>query len=472
MNMNAKVPALKMLRQPSGRRVDTSLALTVGVVLAALLFAVLVGSMAGQGSWLFLGLFVGVLPVIRWPIEVALGLYALMLPFDSLTALGEGKTGTTLNLLIGAIAGAAILGIGLMRNRLRWPPRAAWLWLLFLGWNILSAAWALQTDVALHELVTSISLVLLYLAVVSWRATEKEFSRLTYLTIAGGCAASWTTIYLFSSGVSYLTFSRASLIVAGRETNPDRLAASLLLPLALVIAELLEAKNWKGKTLATLAAASLGYAILLTMSRASLVAAAVILGVYAVRMGFNRRIFIMGGLLLCLTVFMPANFFERIRDSLLTGGDGRLDIWRAGFTVLKKYWLLGAGFANFPVAYTDFAGFAKNFSGYGRGAHNAYLQVAVELGIVGVVLLALVLYAHFRQFWLLRSAEGELPASMVAVEAASWAMLAFSFFADMLWEKAFWMVLMFSLMAIRTRQHSELAPKSREIGESAYGRRH
>lgn len=473
MNMNADLPFLRMFHQTSSRRVDTSL-VTVGVVAAAILFAVLVGSMAGQGSWLFLGLLVGALLAILWPIEVALGLYALLLPFNSVTALGQEQSGTTLNLLVGAMAGAAILGTGLMRNRLRWPPRAAWLWLLFLGWNFLTVAWALRSDVALHELVTPVSVILLYLAAVSWPITEKQLSRLSYLTVAGGCAASWIVIYLFSSGVNWrVGTSRASLMIAGQETNPDRLAALLILPLALATAEFLEAKNWWGKTMATLAAASLAYAMLITMSRACLVAMAVIFGVYALRMGFTRRVFIMLGVLSCMTALMPATFFERLRNALDTGGDGRLDIWLAGFAALKKYWLLGAGFANFPVAYSDFAGLAKSFRGYDRASHNMYLQVGVELGIVGVVLLALVLYTHFRQFWQVRSAEGNWPASIVALEAASWALLAFGLFGDLLWEKGFWLVLMFSLMAIRSRQHStELARKPGEIGELAYGRRY
>lgn len=453
MNMNAKAPALKMLHQTSGRGLNQAWVLTLGSVLATLLVAVLAGSMAGQGSWLFLGLLVSALPVILWPIDMALGLYALMLPFDSVTAMGEAKTGVTLNLVVGAMAGAAILGAGLIRNHLRLPPRAAWLWTLFLGWNLMTVAWALQTNLALHELVTPVSLVLLYLATVSWPATEKQLARLNYLTILGGSCASCAVIYLFSTGVSYRAWSsRASLVIAGRETNPDHLATLLLLPLTLVIAEFLEAKNWRRKAFATVITGILGYAILLTMSRAALVAIAVMLGVYALRMGFNRRVFILGGALLCLTVFMPAIFFERIRTSMLTGGDGRLDIWRAGLAAWKKYWFLGAGFGNFPVAYADFAGFAKVFHGYNRASHNVFLEVAVELGVVGVVLLAVALYAHFRQFWLVRAAEGKLPTSLVALEAVSWAMLAYGFFADMLWDKGFWLVLMFSLMAIRSRE--------------------
>jgi hypothetical protein len=459
---------LKRFPQTTSRRFDARLSLSVGAVVASMAFALLLGKIAGEGEWLYLALAAVAVPVIVWPIEFALGLYAFLIPFDSVTTLGAGTTGTTANLLVGAMCGAAILGTGLMRNRLRWPARAAWMWLVFLGWSAITATWALRTDFALHELATPISLVLLYLAAVSWPITDKQLRWLSRVTIAGGCVASWMVIYLFSSGVSYLAWtSRASLAVAGRETNPDRFAAELLLPLALATAELLSDRNWRGKILAGVASASICYTILITMSRASLVAIAAMLVVFAIRTGVNRRMLLAGSVFVCLVGLMPATFFARIQNMISSGGDGRLDIWKAGLSVWRRYWLFGAGFANFPIAYQDFAGVAPVFHGYNRGSHNTYLQTAAELGIIGTLLLAYTLYAHFHEFSRFRLAEGKFPKSklsflVVGLEAASWAMVAYGLFADLLWEKGFWLVLTFSIMATRSRKEFA-GTRTREI---------
>ena len=53
----------------------------------------------------------------------------------------------------------------------------------------------------------------------------------------------------------------------------------------------------------------------------------------------------------------------------------------------KELWSFGAGLGNFPVAFDRFVGYATHFEGYGRGSHNIYLNVLVELGIVGFALL-------------------------------------------------------------------------------------
>jgi O-Antigen ligase len=470
--MNVRASVLKTFPQDPGQWLEGRVVFVVGAGVALVGFGLFIGNMIGHGAWLYLGLVSVAIPAILWPIEAAVGLYAFMIPFDSVTALGDAKTGTTLNLLVGGMAGAALLGTGLMRHRLRWPSRSAWLWLLFLGWNALTIVWALQPDFALHELLTPISLVLLYLAAVSWPVSEKQLSWLTRATIAGGCVASWMAIYLFSSGVSYLSWtSRASLVVAGRETNPDRFAAELLLPLALVAAELLSARSWWGKMLAGLVSASICYTIFITMSRASLVAIGVMLLVFAVRIGINRRMLIFGFILACLVSLMPSTFFLRLRDMIASGGDGRFDIWAVGWAAWKKYGLWGAGFANFPIAYQDFAGVSRIFRGYSRASHNAFLQTAVELGIVGMLLLAYALYSHFSEFRRLRLAEPSAPKTrlsllLVGLEAAGWAMMAFGFFADILWEKTFWLTLMLSLMAIGT---SRALPAVRRRGVAANG---
>jgi O-antigen ligase len=428
--------------------------------LAVVACAIVLGGLVANQAWLYVGVLVGALLALLWPVQIALGFYAFLLPFDSIAVLGESKSGTTVNWVVGALTAAALLATGVFMRRLELPPKATRIWASLLLWTLITGAWALQPQVAMRQLPTSIAMVSLYVLAVSWRVTKKQFDVLTRLTIGGGCVASLYVIYLDVTGVTWRHLSRASLLVAGRETNPDLMGAVLMLPLSLSMAGFVAARSWLQKTVFLSIAAAIGSAVFLSMSRAALIAVAAIFAVFLIRLGLNRRIMTVLSALLLGLLAMPSTFFSRIQEAVPTGGAGRLDIWSGGISVLKRYWLIGAGLNNFPVAYNDFAGQGRIFEGYGRGSHNMYLNVLCELGIVGFVLLIAGLVAHLRSVQRLRSLTGKIPVQVVGFEAACWAMLVFSFFADDLWSKAFWLDWTLLLMAVRVAEKSHNAPSS------------
>ena len=119
----------------------------------------------------------------------------------------------------------------------------------------------------------------------------------------------------------------------------------------------------------------------------------------------------------------------------------------------QHYGIVGAGLGNFPAAFDQFAGEATHFEGFGRGSHNIYLGVSVELGIVGFLLLvnALRIDLRGRKF-----ADTISPFhAAVACEAAAWGMLVGGFFLDILWKKGFWLV--WILLAVATKMQKARA---------------
>src|SRR5207245_5427962 len=123
-------------------------------------------------------------------------------------------------------------------------------------------------------------------------------------------------------------------------------------------------------------------------------------------------------------------FFLRLEGTLASQGAGRLDIWVLGLALLKRYGLLGAGLDNFPIGYQQFAGLAPHFPyhGYIRGAHNTFLSMAVESGIVGFGLFVAGVITQFRAAQ--RGRVQSLPA-LVSYEAACWGLLTAGFFLDL-----------------------------------------
>src|SRR5690349_17895448 len=102
------------------------------VILAS---AVVLGMVIGEGRWVYLAALVIAPFVLRWPIQVTLGLFTLLVPFENLTVLGVGDAGrTTILWFVGAATIAALLLNGLVSGRLRRPSRAVWWWGAFLLW--------------------------------------------------------------------------------------------------------------------------------------------------------------------------------------------------------------------------------------------------------------------------------------------------------------------------------------------------
>ena len=86
---------------------------------------------------------------------------------------------------------------------------------------------------------------------------------------------------------------------------------------------------------------------------------------------------------------------QRTGNAVSTGGAGRTDIWTVGANIYQSAPVFGVGFANFPIAYTPEVLAASNIhSAYqltGYAPHNIVVGTVVELGPLGLLLLALFL---------------------------------------------------------------------------------
>jgi hypothetical protein len=98
--------------------------------------AVVLGNLVGNERWLPLAFLVAAAFAMLWPIELALGAYAFLLPFASIAVIGESQSGTTVNWVFGALAAIALLGTGLIRQCLELPPLPARIWIVLLLWSL------------------------------------------------------------------------------------------------------------------------------------------------------------------------------------------------------------------------------------------------------------------------------------------------------------------------------------------------
>ncbi len=419
-----------------------------GVLLLAA--AILAAAMVTQ-RWVIAALAPLAALVILWPVEVSLGLFAFLVPFDSIATIGSEVGGPTVTRVVGAGAVLILLAAGFGQRRLQRPPRAALWWGLFIAWGAVTVLWAINPDKALERLPTAASLFMLYLVAVSIKMTEKEVSRVVLLAIAGAVGASILSIQAFLSGAAGV---RSTLISGSSEADPNFLASALLLPFCLAAGEAMSERSIGRKVLMLAASGVIGLAILFTMSRGALLAIAVMVAVYFWQADKKWRVLVPAFIVGAAVLAMPDRFFSRLSGAVADRGAGRLDIWIAGLAALKHYFVQGAGINNFGDAYQYFAGEAPVFRGYYRASHDVYLGTAVELGVLGVAFLVMAFVTQMRSAAAVKS--GPTYSRLLPYRVACWGILAAGLFVDLLWSKQFWFSWMLLAIAVRANSSARL----------------
>ena len=403
-------------------------------IFAVLLLAPFVGWAISNRAWYALGFLVfvviGALGVLS-PMA-AFGAYAFLVPFESVTLVAD-TGGATITKLVGIAAAGALLANAIVRRRFVRPPPVALAVAALFVWVLASFAWAVDLERSQSQLVTAISLVAMYVAAISFQASETQLRRVCVLTAIGGVLAA-AAIVMFGFEADAAGVARGTLSLGEREANANAAAQSLLLPLTLAVAALVSTRSALVRLAGIGGIAIIASGIFLTVSRSSLAAIALMFCLLLYRFRVRWQVLVAVGILGLLVPLMPGVFFDRI-GNVFSGedatGSGRTLIWGVGLDALPQYGIFGAGFANFPVVYNIFSHTTN-----ARGAHNEYLGTWVDLGVIGLVLFVVALVGHLRLGkW---TGSATLRPAAAAAQAACLGFLFIAFFSDVLWRKAFW----------------------------------
>ena len=324
----------------------------------------------------------------RWPL-LSLALVAMFIPIEEVALIdGLGTISRTAAILFAVTYGLPRLG----QLTLRAMPRAGW---LYVAWAILSLGWAISPNAAIAELPTLLQLFILAILVADFVVHRPEIVR-PVLWVYSLSATATALI----AGAAYLTGAVSDdrgVALSGQD--PAQFAALLLPALVFGLFEMFEGKQ---RILGAMVAVITSLGVIVSGTRGAWFAAVVIVLLFILpRFSVRRRVVAVGTVLVLMGVLYQvpgvANLIaERTGTALSTGGAGRTDIWTVGFTIYQSAPVTGVGYANFPISYTAQAvraagvTYASAFV-VGRGPHNLVVGTLVELGPIGLVLLALFL---------------------------------------------------------------------------------
>jgi hypothetical protein len=181
-----------------------------------------------------------------------------------------------------------------------------------------------------------------------------------------------------------------------RILDPNEFAASLLVPLALTLMQFLRARMGLAKIcwLVPLAVLLSGFSV--SGSRGAAVATAAMVVYLFWRSPYRLQLLAVMAAAIIRIAASPIG--QRFMSPTLHTASGRAGIWKVAFASLHQYWLLGAGIGNFDAAYRQYflQVFHPDMLRWDRAAHSIVIGSAVELGIVGLVLVLALFYMEFR----------------------------------------------------------------------------
>jgi O-antigen ligase len=448
------------------------------VALAALFAALLVGALTAADVPLGLGLLMGLCyaPLVLLNLPVGLAIWVGVVFIENLPALSIGPNAAGILIALGwfGTIGVRREAIGAIFRAHRKLIGAG---ALLLVWLSLSAVWAADAGMTLGD-VWQWYLAGLLLVIV---ATTVSTPRHAYLIVGGfvvGATLS-VTIGIFSGDLtsSATALDTASAVggrLPGGGRDPNYLAAGLVPAFVLAGALLTSARGPILRWAIVMTMGLLGLGLAATESRGGLIAAGVAL--VAVLLVSKRKSTVLATIAVILVggagwFATSPSAWHRISD-FNGGGTGRTELWTVGWRIYQQHPALGIGLNNFRVESNRFVRrpgrleFVRLISERPDLVHNAYLQLLVEAGPVGLALFLGVIGACLRAAWMAArrfEALGERGLSDLArgVLVACIGMLAASFFLSNGADKRLWTILALgpALLGIAARAQGQ-APAS------------
>lgn len=311
--------------------------------------------------------------------------FIFLLPWeDSIATSGWGSLARVAGLVLAALW-LATIGI---EGRFRRPHLFHLLVLLFFLWNFASVYWSLDASGTRQRITTYGQVFLLLL--VFWEVFQKpeQLRAGVQAYVLGSYVLIGGTLYNYANGIVAVAYE-------GRYSAPGVNAVDMALMLIMGMPLALYLVLASGRGLASrlgqfvnLAYLPLAmYAVVLTGSRTSLLAAIPFVLYVAltplIRPQHRALIFVgLLGLLAALLPFIPPAVISRLGTlgSSIAGEDlgGRVSLWREAIGILASRPLLGTG-----------GGALDGIMG--SAAHNTYVSIATETGMIGFTLFLTIL---------------------------------------------------------------------------------
>lgn len=307
-----------------------------------------------------------------------------MIPWEGTVRLAGGTTGAA---IVGAVLGLSWLILVVTTRRLRLPHRFHVVMYFFVLWNAISVLWSERVGSTAGQVVTWAQIFLfVYILWDLYRTRESVLAALQAFVLGVYVAIGGAIINLRSDRAFYTHYERFS---PGTDVNPDGFGfiIALGIPMAWYLAVHPRPNGsvlWRFVNYGYIPTAFLGLA--LAGTRTALIASipGMAFGLFSLtrltlRIRISAFLVLLAAIGVMLPFVQPLRSFQRFGTTYteITEGDlnNRIPNWEEGLESFVQHPVLGVGSGTYRLVNTR-----------GKVAHNSFLSVLAEVGLVGLVL--------------------------------------------------------------------------------------
>lgn len=321
----------------------------------------------------------------------ALVLFVFAIPWERDVAIPFfGGAGTPFGIFALLCGFLAVIRAGYLK--LRPPSLLLILTSMFVLWSALTYFWSINPATTLARTISYAQLLAMLWLIWQFTRSSQDFRRLLQAFVLGCYVACLFVFISFMSGEARVIDPGGLERFSFGRHDPNYLALTLVL--GIPMAWHLYTKS-KHSLFSLLNLSYLPIAMIivgLTGSRGGLIATIVALSIIPLtywHMHFWRKIALILAMIAATygtLLYIPETTFQRLtrtpEDIATENLAGRQNIWRSGLVILsenERAILIGVGSGNFAFA-------IEAIHGSARSAHNAYLNILTENGLVGLIL--------------------------------------------------------------------------------------
>lgn len=447
---------------------------------ALLLLAVVMGVGAGYNAKFALAGALGLAFVAVVMVDVTLGLCAFtFMSFLELLLVTDDKSFSFLKVAGFLLMISWLAHISTRKDKsesfVAAHPQFTFVLIGFLGWAAMSAAWAEVPGQAIDTTSRYFQNMILFLIVYTAIRQRKHAIWVSWAWLLG---ATFATVPAMLNPPTYE--DDLTVRISGTIGDPNELAA--LLVAGVVFAGVLTAITRDKPALRVASGSAVVlflFGIFYTVSRGGLLALGVALIAACIMAGrWRGRALVVAGLGMAIVVIYFASFAgldARDRVTTVQGGTGRSDIWKVGWRMVEDHPIRGIGSGNFPISsihYLIQPGVIERdefIISTPKVAHNTYLQILAELGIVGLAMFLTIIGFSIRSAlkaarWFGRNGDTQMELVSRGMIVALIGILTADFFISEQYGKQLWLMMGLgpALYAVARRTYPEGAKKQPE----------
>lgn len=276
-----------------------------------------------------------------------------------------------------------------LENRITLRTREINLVLALLGLAFLSVPFAADNLRAWNSFVEFAKVIAMFIVLVNVVRTKKRLKAMLLLVLSATVLLSIAALNDYRTGALVLGGKRIEGAIGNLFDNPNDLALHLVTFLPIVVGLALGSRFLFGKLFYFLVALGIIGATVVTFSRGGFLGLVAVAFALAWKLGKRNR-FLVGTIAIVLVlgflILAPGAYRERITNISDDSADARTGELKRSVFLAIRHPLVGVGMDNFVV-----------YSNTEHATHNAYTQVAAELGFPATIVYVLFLVAAIKR---------------------------------------------------------------------------